>query len=393
MMTPPLGTVVRRLPVPIVAVAMLAAACSDDDAAPDVTPVVGEGSTQPTTPGTSGAVEVAAGEAFPQQRCEANEAAGTITYLSGFDFAASASIVEVLVAHDKGYFQELCLDVEIKPSLSVRNYQPVAAGDAEFASGGSFSEVLSYASSNQADLVALAVEGRAPIDVLILKPGTAESLADLAGTTIGVKGKLNPSVAAMLAGAGLEEGVDFDTVLLDGYDPLAHIEIPAIAGFPGYRSNEPGQLERSGVDFQTFDPIDYQVPGSFGVIFSSADFVNEHPTAAQDFMRAAMKGLADAMADPDAATQIAVELINGSGNPNFLSPEGERFRWRVESELVGGTPDDPPGVIDPERLQAELDAYAEIGMFGDQTPQVEGAYSPLLDDVYADDGTVIWPSG
>ena len=52
-----------------------------------------------------------AGEPFPADRCEANKAAGTITYLSSFDFAASASIVDVLVAEQKGYFDDLCLDV------------------------------------------------------------------------------------------------------------------------------------------------------------------------------------------------------------------------------------------------------------------------------------------
>ncbi len=370
----------RRVALPVLVVlAFISSACSDDD------------ESEPTTP--TGAGAVAAGEPFPDDRCEANRDAGTITYLSGFDFAASASIVEVLVAEERGYFEELCLDVKITPSFSTENYQPVAGGDAQFASGGSFSEVLSYAASNDAELVALAVEGRSPIDVLMVKGGEAETLEDLEGTTIGVKGKLNASVAAMLAGAGLEEGDDFETVLVDGFDPLVHIEIPSIVGVPGYRSNEPGQLERAGVDFDVFDPADFDVPGSFGVIFSSVEFVNEHPTVAQDFMRASMRGLADAIADPDAATAIAVELINGNGNPNFLSPEGEEFRWRVESGLVAGSEGTPPGVIDPELLQAEVDAYAEVGMFGEETPDIDGTYVDVLTDVYDGDGTVIWPAG
>ena len=40
-------------------------------------------------------------------------------------------------------------------------------------------------------------------------------------------------------------------------------------------------------------------------------------------MRASMKGLADAIADPKAAAEIAVDMINANGNPNFLSAEGE----------------------------------------------------------------------
>ncbi len=55
--------------------------------------------------------------AIDPERCATNEAVGTITYLSSFDFAAAASIVDVVVAEDKGYFDELCLDVELTPEL------------------------------------------------------------------------------------------------------------------------------------------------------------------------------------------------------------------------------------------------------------------------------------
>ena len=141
----------------------------------------------------------------------------------------------------------------------------------------------------------------------------------------------------MLATAGLREGDDYETVLLDGFDPVAHIAIDGIVGFPGYKSNEPGQLERAGIPFDLFDPAEYDVPGSFGVIYTTRAFIDEHPTAAQDFVRATMRGLADAVADPAAASAAALELINGNGNPNFLSPEGETFRWATDSELIVST--------------------------------------------------------
>ena len=78
---------------------------------------------------------------------------------------------------------------------------------------------------------------------------------------------------------------------------------PSIDGFPGYKSNEPGQLERAGIDFDLFDPTAYDVPGSFGVLYTNRTFLTEHPSAAQDFMRAAMAGLADAISDPAAAAR------------------------------------------------------------------------------------------
>lgn len=345
--------------------------------------------------GGSDVPDVESGEPFPTERCEANRAAGTITYLSSFDFAAAASIVEVLVAEERGYFDELCLDVDIQASFSTANYPLIAANDAQFSSGGSFSEIVTFASANDADFVAVAVEGRTAIDSLIVKPGAAATLDDLRGTTIGVKGKLPPSIAALLAGAGLIEGTDYETVGVEGFDPTAHIAIESIVGFPGWKSNEPGQLERAGIDFTLFDPTEDDVPGSFGVLYTNRTFLTEHPSAAQDFVRAAMAGMADAIVDPAAASAIAVEMINGGGNPNFLSPEGETFRWATESQLIVDTTPDGTGIGVPDAavLQTELDTYAEVGLFGDgETPQAADSIdSSIISSVYADDGSIIFP--
>ena len=60
-------------------------------------------------------------------RCAENREAGTITYLTGFDFAAAASMVDVFVAEQHGYYDELCLDVEVIASFSTANY-PLIAG-------------------------------------------------------------------------------------------------------------------------------------------------------------------------------------------------------------------------------------------------------------------------
>jgi ABC-type nitrate/sulfonate/bicarbonate transport system substrate-binding protein len=373
------------------------AACGSDDPSNGDTGETGEtGDTGDTVESTSGdGPGVVAGEAFPDERCAANEAAGTITYLTGFDFAATASIVDVIVAEANGYYDDLCLDVDVIPSFSTANYALVAENDAQFASGGSFSEVVAFADANDAEFVVTAVEGPTAIDSLILKPGVATELGDVAGSTIGVKGKLPPSVAAMLATAGLVENEDYETVLLDGFDPTAHIAIESIDGFPGYKSNEPGALERAGIDFDLFDPLDYDIPGSFGIIYANAQFIAEHPTAAEDFMRATMLGLADAIADPEAAANTAVDLINSGGNPNFLSPDGEVFRWSTDAALISELT--PPGtgfgVADVDALQSELDTYAEVGLFGDaETPTAAEFLSDILERIYDADATVIWPA-
>lgn len=379
-----------RTTLAVVSLSLLALspACAGDTGSGD------PASSLPTVLGTP----VEAGAAFPADRCEANRAAGTITYLSSFDFAASASIVEVLVAEDRGYFDELCLDVVVKPSFSTDNYPLLAANKAQFSSAGSFSEVIDYAAKNEASFVALAVEGKTGIDALVVKDGVVEdgqtaSLTDLRGTTIGVKGRITPSVAAMLKKAGLTEGTDFKTVLLDGFDPKVHIAVSEIVGFPGYKSNEPLQLEAAGIPFTLFDPADSAIPGSFGVLYTNGTFLAEHPTAAQDFIRAAMKGLADAVAEPVAAAEIAVGYINANGNAMFLSPEGETARWGVESKLVVATNTNTAlGVPETELLIDEVSTYAEIGLFDGKAPDIARYVDvDLISGIYAEDHTVVWP--
>lgn len=376
--------------VAVLALAATVAACGGDD-----------DTGTSAAPGTSAAADAAsdpvpgvvAGAAFPEERCAANRAAGTVTYHSGFDYAATASIIEVLVAQAAGYYDALCLDVEIVPAFSTENYPLVAANDVQFASAGSFSEVAAYSAANDAELVAVTVDGHTSIETLLLKPGTATELADLAGTTLGIKGAMPAAVSAMLGGAGLIEGTDFRTVLLDGFDPVAHMAVPDIVGLPGWKSNEPGALARAGVAFDEFDPADYGVPGSFGLIYTSQAFLDAHPTAAEDFVRATLRGLADAIADPAAATATAFALIETGGNPNFLSLDGETFRWTTDAELITSTTPagSHPGVPIAAEFAEQLDAYDAAGMYPGGKPALDGRFSTLAADLYGADGTVIWP--
>ena len=143
------------------------------------------------------------------EECAANRAVGKVTYLSGFDFSASASIIDVVVAKEKGYFDAMCLDVDLKPGLSTTNYTLVAVGQAQFASAGNYSEILNL-SKDGAKFVATIDYGKAPIEALVVKDPTITDLAQLKGKTIGVKGDLPPSIVAMLANAGLKRGTDYN---------------------------------------------------------------------------------------------------------------------------------------------------------------------------------------
>jgi NitT/TauT family transport system substrate-binding protein len=168
-----------------------------------------------------------------------------------------------------------------------------------------------------------------------------------------------------------------------------------IDALPVYKSNEPGQLDRAGVKYQLFDPASYNIPGSFGIIYTTPDFLAKHPTAAQDFVRASFKGFEDAVADPTSAVAISIKEINAAGNQNFLTTQGETYRWQQESAIVKrGTPaGEPPGLVDGSILQNEVAFYAKANIFPNGAPSTSGTYDEqVARGVFGPGGALIWPA-
>ncbi len=373
----------RFATVAVVSLALLAAACSSDDAKPSTT----------KPDGGSGAVGEVTTEGISADRCEANKAAGKITYLSSFSFSASASILDVVVAKEKGYFEQMCLDVELRPGFSTTNYPLVAKNEAQFSSAGNYTEILNFTTEG-AEFVATVDYGKAPIEALVTKESGATELSQLKGGTIGIKGDLPPSIVAMLAKNGLVRGKDYEELSLEGFDPVVQLEQP-IDALPVYKSNEPGQLDAAGVKYHLFDPVTFDVPGSFGLIYTSKQFLADHPTAVEDFTRAALHGMEDAIADPAAAVDIAVAQIESAGNDFFLTKEGELYRWTQESKVVvASTPSgEPVGLIDPALLDTEVKEYTEAGVWPKGAP-TDGKYydADIAKSLYDANGKVIWPA-
>jgi len=320
--------------------------------------------------------------------CQRNAAVGTITVVTGFDFAASPGILDPIVAEAEGYFDELCLDVEIQPGFAPQNHTLVASGQAQFANAGSFGEVVKANVDGEAGLVAIAHYGKTAIEALVV-PADSEiqSLDDLAGKTVGIKGDLPFSLQTMLGQAGVER-TSFDELLLDTFDPVAGFDL-GIDALPVYKSNEPIQLDNAGFGYRVFDPLDNEVPSSFGLIVVGEEFLADHPLVVEDFMRASLRAMAFSVDNPEAAVQHALDRIAGNEG-SFLGDYTEVPRWNVERELVTSlTPDgEGYGQLDVDRLEAEVKALTSVGVF-DSEPDWRSMIAPDVADSIYDGGTSV----
>jgi ABC-type nitrate/sulfonate/bicarbonate transport system substrate-binding protein len=368
-----------RLLAVAVAAAIVVAACGGDDTDSDA-----QAASSTTAGGGGGDIRVG----LPAERCDANRKAGKLLFLTSFDYAAAASIADVVAAAEQGYYEDVCLDVELQPGFSTDNAGLVAAGRAQMTSMGSFSEVA-VANGADADLVAVGVEGHTSIDELLVNndSGVTE-LTDLTGKNIGIKGAIPFSIRAMLGKAGVDEG-SLEQIEV-GFNPVVLFE-QDIAALPGYKSNEPFQLDAAGYKgrYRVFDPRDSDIPASFAVFATSQSYAKEHPTAVADFLRATLHGFDWAAENPDAA--VAATLAR-SDPKNFFTPEGEKFRWTTEATLVKDTTPagQPIGVVDRKQLAEEVDFLVSAGVIPKGKVDVEAASDPSFVEEVTEEGKVVW---
>ena len=325
------------------------------------------------------------------ERCQANRDAGTMTFVTGFDFAAAAGIIDAIVADAQGYFEELCIDFEVQPGFAPSNGALVIEGQAQFGASGSFAELVANNVAGEGDLVALIHWGRTAIEAIVLPEGSAiEDFAGLCGSLIGIKGDLPYSLQASVALSGIERSC-FEEILLDGFDPIAHLDL-GIDALPVYKSNEPNTLTNNGVAFTMLDPLDFDVPSSFGVTFTTQSMIDNNPGLVADVVRALIRGQAFAAANPDIAVENAFELIDAAGNPLWFAMEAERYRWGIESGLIA---DLAPagigvGIPDLDLFGAEIDAMVQAGVF-ETKPDWQSMVNPDFAAGVYDGTTLIWP--
>lgn len=300
------------------------------------------------------------------ERCAANQDAGTLTFMTGFDYAADAGILDVVVASQQGYFADMCLDVELQAGVAPANSAALASGTVQLADAPSFGELVNQNVNGGADLMGFGQLGHTSITALLVPAeGPVQELTDLEGMTIGIKNDIPFPIQAMLAAAGLEDGT-YTELLLDGFDPVAHFEL-GIDALPVYKSNEPALLDAAGIEYRVFDPLDYDIPASFAIYMTTRSFYEDHPTAVEDFVRASLRGYYFAAENPEEAVDGAFELIDAAGNQFFLARDHELSRWNVELEMIQDvTPADMViGQMDVEQLGAEIQTLTDLGVFED----------------------------
>lgn len=329
------------------------------------------GDTAPTSAGGSDA-------------CPRNQDAGTITYISGYGYSASAGQLDVFLAKELGYFDDLCLDVEINAS-GANGQQLVASGQAQFTALGSASDVM-LAAANSKNLTAVATYGTTP-PFSIFGNEKLTVLTDLEGGSLGYFINLTPIASAMLDEAGVDVS-KVEMVKMTNYDPTVVVreQVDAIVG---YASNQPQTLKAQELPFSEFLPSDLGVEGTYNVMEVNSRFLDEHREVAADFMRASLKALQFCLDEADECIDMLAALAEENGQGAAFPRDQLARTWEVESAWVRESAGGNPGVQTADMWQPEYEIVQEYGDVKD-LPAIADMMDPdLVADLY-DGDTLIW---
>ncbi|WGW13251.1 ABC transporter substrate-binding protein [Saxibacter everestensis] len=317
--------------------------------------------------------------------CERNRSAGTITYVSGYGYSASAGQMDVFLAKEMGYFDALCLDVEINAS-GANGQQLVSSGQAQFTALGSASDVM-LAAANSKNLTAVATYGSvSPFSIFANED--IKSLKDLEGKKLGYFINLTPTASAMLDAAGVDIA-EVELIKMTNYDPtvVTRGQVDAIVG---YASNQPQALKAMNLPFNEFLPTDYDIDGTYNVMEANSAFLEKNREVASDFMRASLNALNYCLENDDKCVDMISKLAEENNQGSAFPKDQQERTWSVESQWVTSEPDLLPGVQTTDQWQREYELVKKYGNVKKLPPIEDMMDDSLVADLYQD-GELVWP--
>ncbi|HET9690747.1 MAG TPA: ABC transporter substrate-binding protein [Acidimicrobiales bacterium] len=336
--------------------------------------------------GTSTAGKPPAAGLISASRCAANRAAGTITYLSGFQWTATVGTVDVAAAAANGWYHDLCLDVSLHagsgdPAVATST---VASGRTTITEVGGAADAVTAAAGGVPTL-AVATYGNVPIITLITMATTTD-LHQLEGQTLGYKGQMPPQITAMLDKAGVDVAKVHEVGV--GYDPtiLPRGQVQALTG---YKSNEVPTLKAGGFDVREWDPDAFGIGGTFNTLVANKAFAAAHPQALEDFLRTTFHAYDWCHTNLQSCLADEAKLSTGGQ----FDPTVEARRFRIESGLVDAhlLPGQGVGAESVAQFTPEADLLAADKLIP-AVPDLSALVAPQYVAAVEHDGKVVWPA-
>lgn len=306
-----------------------------------------------------------------------------VVFMAGFKPQANLPFVTAYVAKEKGYFNELNLDVEIRHASSGEHLQLLMAGDVDFTTADANS-VLRRRSDPGLPIVAIALFGqRGQQGFIALKDSGISSPKDWEGKTFGYKISQPPDYLAILKAAEVDRSKIQEVSV--GFDPRVltegNVDILAV-----FKSNEPDTLRNLGFEVTLWDPADYDAPSLGLTYITRQELAEQNPEKAERFLMATMKAMQFAIDNPEETLDIVLKYA-----PN---EKREHQRFMLDTELADAisplTDENGLGWMTDAQWKAVYDQLIEFEALPKPFDYQTAFTTRFLEEIY-DDNELKWP--
>ena len=230
----------------------------------------------------------------------------------------------------KGYYKDAGLDVSIQPGGPyVTPEQQVSTGAAQVGMSSS-DKILESIADGQPLVAVAATMQHDPQGIMVRKDSPIRSFADLDGHTVAIK-----------TGSTWWQFIEKKYQLTNVHEIPAMMNVANFIADPQYvqqafATSEPFFAKQAGIETRVLLTSDAGY-NPYRVMFTTRDFLLQHPDAVGKFVEASVRGWRDYLNDPSAAHAAIAKL-----NP-ALNPEWMEFTWKAlrDGHFVAG--DDPSG--------------------------------------------------
>ena len=271
------------------------------------------------------------------------------------------------VAVERGYFADAGIEVEFDYSFETDAVSLVGANTLKFAvvSG---EQVLLARAQGLPVVYVCAWYQHYPVGVVSKVEEGIRMPADLKGKKIGLPGLYGATyigLDALLFSAGLsEQDVTLDSV---GFNQVAALAADQVEAVSVYIANEPVQLKAEGYELNEIRVADHVQLASNGIISNEATIAAD-PQLVRRVVGAFLKGLADTVADPEAAYDISIKYVEG------LAQAERTTQMEVLMRSIDLWRTDAPGRSNPQAWTNMHDTLLQMGLL--QSPiELERAFS------------------
>lgn len=291
-------------------------------------------------------------------------------------YIANVQYAPFYIAVDKGYFKEAGLDIEFDYRFETDGMKLVGANELPFAVVSGEQVPL----ARQQGLPVVYVMHwwkKYPVGVVSLAEKNIKTPADLVGKSVGLPGFFGASYAGwrgLLYTAGINEA-DIKTQDI-GFTQVAALQQGKVDAAVIYVNNEPIQLRAAGLDVNVMAVGDAVGMVANGIV-TNEQTIKDKPELVRGFVRALLRGLADAVADPELAFNTSKKFVEGLGT----DPAKDDIQRQVLAESIKLWQNGAPGMSDPAAWDTTQDVLMSMGLLTARIDHAQLFTNQFVDDV------------